>query len=141
MFHIGHLNLLVDLRSRCDRLIVGVSTDEFNSIKGKKVVIPYAQRAAIVSEISGVDLVIPENSWQQKRDDIKKYNVDIFAIGDDWRGKFDDLIDCCEVLYLKRTEGISTTELKNTLKTISKIPKDEIIKAFEVLEQLRQDFE
>ncbi|WP_066355826.1 glycerol-3-phosphate cytidylyltransferase [Aliarcobacter skirrowii] len=115
MFHIGHLNLLNRLKSLGDKLIVAVSTDEFNSIKGKKTLIPFEQRALIVQNIKCVDIVISEKNWEQKIDDIKKYNVDIFAIGDDWQGKFDFLKDYCEVIYLPRTQNISTTELKKEL--------------------------
>lgn len=85
-------------------------------------------------------MVIPENDWEQKINDIKKYNVDIFAIGNDWKGKFDFLKEYCEVVYLERTKGISSTQLKQTLKTFS-VSKDEIIKAFDILEQLKKDFE
>ena len=115
MFHIGHLNLLNRLKSLGDKLIVAVSTDEFNSIKGKKTLIPFEQRALIVQNIKFVDMVISEENWEQKIDDIKKYNVDIFAMGDDWQGKFDFLKDYCEVIYLPRTQNISTTELKKEL--------------------------
>lgn len=115
MFHIGHLNLLNRLKRLGDKLIVAVSTDEFNSIKGKKTLIPFEQRALIVQNIKCVDMVISEKKWEQKIDDIKKYNVDIFAMGDDWKGKFDFLKDYCEVIYLPRTQNISTTELKKEL--------------------------
>ena len=115
MFHIGHLNLLNRLKSLGDKLIVAVSTDEFNSIKGKKTLIPFEQRALIVQNIKCVDIVIAEENWEQKIYDIKKYNVDIFAMGDDWKGKFDFLKDYCEVIYLPRTQNISTTELKKEL--------------------------
>ena len=115
MFHIGHLNLLNRLKRLGDKLIVAVSTDEFNSIKGKKTLIPFEQRALIVQNIKCVDMVISEENWEQKIYDIKKYNVDIFAMGDDWQGKFDFLKDYCEVIYLPRTQNISTTELKKEL--------------------------
>ena len=115
MFHIGHLNLLNRLKNLGSKLIVAVSTDEFNSIKGKKTLIPFEQRALIVQNIKCVDMVISEENWEQKIDDIKKYNVDIFAMGDDWQGKFDFLKDYCEVIYLPRTQNISTTELKKEL--------------------------
>ena len=115
MFHIGHLNLLNRLKNLGSKLIVAVSTDEFNSIKGKKTLIPFEQRALIVQNIKCVDMVISEKNWEQKIDDIKKYNVDIFAMGDDWQGKFDFLKDYCEVIYLPRTQNISTTELKKEL--------------------------
>ena len=141
MFHIGHLKLLKRLKSLGDRLIVAVSTDEFNEIKGKKTIIPYEQRAEIVEAIKYVDMVIPENDWEQKVTDIKKYNVDIFAMGHDWEGKFDELKEYCEVIYLPRTEGISTTALKEQLKQISKINIDDINRAFEILQRLKRDFE
>lgn len=140
LFHIGHLKLLQRIKDLGDELIVAVSTDEFNKIKGKKTIIPYEQRAEIVRNIKCVDKVIPKNNWEQKITDIEKYNIDTFAIGDDWEGKFDFLKEYCEVVYLKRTEGISSTQLKNTLKVFS-VSKDEIIKAFDVLEQLKKDFD
>ena len=112
MFHIGHLNLLNRLKNLGDKLIVAVSTDEFNALKGKKTLIPFEQRALIVQNIKCVDMVIAEDTWEQKIEDIKKYNIDIFAMGDDWEGKFDFLKDYCKVIYLPRTENISTTQLK-----------------------------
>ncbi len=141
MFHIGHLNLLKRLSERGDRLIVGVSTDEFNLLKGKKTLIPYDQRAKIVEAIDCVDLVIPENDWEQKVRDVKEYNVDTFAIGEDWKGEFDFLQEYCDVLYLERTKDISTTDLKRSLKRFLSIPHEDLIKAFEVLELLRRDLE
>lgn len=141
LFHIGHLKLLKRLKQLGSKLIVAVSTDEFNALKGKKTIIPFQQRTEIISELKCVDLVISEESWNQKTDDIKKYNVDIMAMGDDWEGKFDFLKEQCEVVYLPRTKNISTTEIKNSLKSIISIPKDELVKAFEVLEQLKQEFE
>jgi len=140
MFHIGHLKLLQRLKGLGDELIVAVSTDEFNLQKGKKVMIPYAQRAEIVANIKCVDMVIPENSWEQKVEDIKKYDIDIFAIGDDWSGKFDFLKEYCEVVYLPRTKDISTTKLKKSLTNFLSIPKEDIINALEVLDTLRKDF-
>jgi glycerol-3-phosphate cytidylyltransferase len=115
MFHIGHLNLLQRLRALGDQLIVAISTDEFNALKGKKTLIPYEQRAQIVGAIKGVDLVIPEENWEQKIDDIRRLDVDIFAMGNDWEGKFDFLKEYCKVVYLPRTEDISTTEIKKSL--------------------------
>ena len=139
MFHIGHLNLLKRLKNMGDKLIVGISTDEFNNLKNKKNLIPYEQRKAIVEAIKYVDKVIPENSWEQKINDIIKYNVDIFAIGNDWRGKFDFLKEYCEVVYLPRTEGISTTQLKHSLDRFLSISKDDLIRAIETLEILKND--
>ncbi len=117
MFHIGHLNLLNRLKNLGSKLIVAVSTDEFNALKGKKTLIPFEQRALIVQNIKCVDMVILEDNWEQKIEDVKKYNIDIFAMGDDWEGKFDFLKDYCEVIYLPRTENISTTQLKLELNT------------------------
>jgi len=141
MFHIGHLKLLERLSQLGDRLIVAVSSDEFNELKGKKTIIPYEQRAKIVEAIKYVDMVIPEHHWEQKVKDIKKYNVDIFAMGHDWEGKFDELKEYCEVIYLPRTEGISTTALKEQLKQISQINIEDINRAFEILQRLKSDFE
>jgi glycerol-3-phosphate cytidylyltransferase len=141
MFHVGHLALLKRLKALGNRLIVAVSTDEFNAIKGKQTIIPYAQRAAIVEAIKYVDKVIPETHWEQKESDIETYNVDIFAMGDDWEGKFDFLKPKCEVIYLKRTAGISSSALKETLNKISKIDVEDLHKSFEILKQLKCDFE
>jgi glycerol-3-phosphate cytidylyltransferase len=141
MFHIGHLRLLQRLQQMGDRLIVGVSTDAFNAIKEKKTLIPYEQRAEIVSNIKGVNRVIPETNWEQKIDDIQKYDVNTFAIGEDWRGKFDFLKDYCEVVYLERTKDISTTQLKKSLTNFLSIPREDILKAFEVIELLKKDFD
>ncbi len=117
LFHIGHLNLLRRAKELGDYLIVAVSSDDFNLIKGKSCKIKDTDRMAIVEAIRYVDKVIPETSWQQKIEDIKKYNVDVFVMGDDWKGKFDFLKDeGIDVVYLPRTEGISTTQLKEELK-------------------------
>jgi len=116
LFHIGHLRLLQRLKKLGTKLIVAVSTDEFNNLKGKKTLIPFEERIEIIKNIKGVDIVIPEKSWEQKASDIKKYDVDIFAIGDDWYGKFNDLEEICEVLYLERTLGISSSQLKQNIK-------------------------
>ena len=123
LFHIGHLRLLERARALGDRLIVGVSTDEFNEVKGKKTLIPYEHRAAIVAGIRHVDLVIPEKTWEQKIADIREHQVKIFVMGDDWQGKFDDLKDRCEVVYLDRTDGISTSQFKEALAVIDQIFK------------------
>ncbi len=151
LFHIGHLNLFRRLKEIGDYLIVAVSTDEFNALKGKRSIIPFEHRIEIVKSIKYVDLAIPEESWEQKVDDIKKYNVDIFAIGEDWGGKFDFLKEYCEVVYLPRTEGVSSSEIRQFLKSFgaiselikifSSISKEELIKAFEIIEQLKRDLE
>lgn len=115
MLHYGHINLLKRAKELGDYLIVAVSTNEFNEIKGKKSYFTYDERKKLVEAIRYVDLVIPENSWDQKIDDIREYRVDTFVIGDDWKGKFDFLNDYCEVVYLSRTPEISTSKIKSEL--------------------------
>ena len=139
MFHIGHLNMFRRLKALGNTLIVGVSTDEFNELKGKRTLIPYDQRAEIIASIECVDMVIPETCWEQKVDDIKKYNCDIFGIGDDWNGKFDFLKDHCEVVYLSRTGGISTTELKRSLNRFLSVTPEDMAFAFNIMQQLKND--
>lgn len=118
LFHIGHLNLLERARSLGNRLIVALSTDEFNQkFKNKQTVICFEDRKRILEALRCVDLVIPEESWEQKEVDVERYDVDIFTIGDDWKGKFDFLEKHCDVMYLPRTEDISSTELKQHIKT------------------------
>ena len=141
MFHIGHLKLLQRAKALGDKLIVAVSSDEFNEIKGKKTLISFEQRAEIVANIKCVDKVIAENSWDQKSDDIKNYNIDVFVMGNDWEGKFDDLKMQCEVVYLERTAKISSTQLKKSLNNFTSVSKEDIIRAFEVIEVLKRDFE
>lgn len=115
LFHVGHIRLLKRLSQLGDRLVVGLSSDEFNELKGKKSFFSYQERAEIVGACKYVDAVFPEHNWEQKLSDVKTYNVDIFAMGDDWCGKFDFLEDLCEVIYLPRTEDISTTQIKSSL--------------------------
>ncbi|MCD6399491.1 glycerol-3-phosphate cytidylyltransferase [candidate division WOR-3 bacterium] len=142
LFHIGHLRLLQRAKSLGNKLIVAVSTDEFNEIKGKKTIIPYEQRAEIVENIKCVDMVIPEKSWEQKTEDIKKYGVDVFVIGEDWRGKFDYLKEICDVVYLPRTEGISTTQLKGIIKSlILQIKSENVEEVISILEQIIKNWE
>ena len=117
LLHYGHINLLKRAKALGDYLIVAVSTDEFNALKGKKSYFPYEQRKALVESIRYVDLVIPEENWDQKIKDVHEYNVDVFVIGDDWKGKFDFLEkEGVEVVYLGRTPEISTTQIKEELK-------------------------
>ncbi|WP_158967741.1 adenylyltransferase/cytidyltransferase family protein [Paraglaciecola sp. L3A3] len=118
LLHIGHVNMLERLAELGDKLIVGVSTDEFNLLKGKQCIYGYAERAKIVGALGCVDQVIAEDNWAQKVSDIEKYQVDIFGIGSDWQGKFDELKSYCEVVYLPRTPSISTTDLKKALSKI-----------------------
>lgn len=117
LFHIGHLNLLRRAKELGDYLIVAVSSDEFNwKEKGKVCQISDVDRMEIVKAIRYVDEVILEESWDQKVKDVQKYDVDVFVMGDDWKGKFDFLKEYCEVVYLPRTEGISSTQLKEELR-------------------------
>ncbi|MCK9466445.1 MAG: adenylyltransferase/cytidyltransferase family protein [Thiopseudomonas sp.] len=141
LFHIGHLRLLERLRALGDRLIVGVSTDEFNTQKGKKTVVPFADRAEIIRGLSCVDLVIPETCWEQKAEDIKQHQVDILGMGDDWRGKFDDLGSLCEVVYLPRTEGISSTQIRNSLKMLSAEHVRELKQALDLMSAIVERFD
>jgi len=116
LLHWGHVNLLKRARERGDYLIVALSDDNFNRIKHKESYHTYEERKLVLESIRFVDLVIPERSWEQKISDIQTYAVDVFVIGDDWKGEFDFLSEYCEVVYLPRTEGISTTQIKNDLK-------------------------
>ncbi|MCM3585201.1 glycerol-3-phosphate cytidylyltransferase [Mesobacillus maritimus] len=115
LLHWGHINLLKRAKNLGDYLIVAISTDEFNKLKDKKSYHSYENRKLILESIRYVDEVIPENTWEQKVQDVNKHEVDIFVMGDDWKGKFDFLKDYCEVIYLPRTEGISTTQIKKEL--------------------------
>ena len=115
LLHYGHINLLRRAKDLGDYLIVGLSSDEFNDIKGKKSYFSYDQRKLLLESIVYVDEVIPEMNWEQKRSDILNNDVQTFVMGNDWEGKFDDLSDICEVVYLPRTEGISTTKVKTDL--------------------------
>lgn len=115
LLHWGHVRLLKRAKALGDYLIVALSTDEINEFKGKKAYHNYEERKMMLEALRYVDLVIPEADWEQKRDDIVKYQVDVFAIGDDWEGKFDYLNELCEVVYLPRTEGVSTTKIKEDL--------------------------
>lgn len=116
LLHKGHIYLLQRAKALGDYLIVALSTDEFNLDKKNKVCAqPYEERKLILESLRFVDEVIPEEDWEQKVTDVKKHHVDIFTIGDDWEGKFDFLKEYCDVVYLKRTEGISTTARKEMI--------------------------
>ncbi len=117
LLHYGHINLLRRAKEYGDYLIVALSTDEFNwEQKHKKCYFPYEQRKQLLEAIRYVDLVIPEESWDQKKTDIHEYHVDKFVMGDDWTGKFDFVKDeGAEVIYLPRTPEISTTSIKQDL--------------------------
>ncbi|WP_082530613.1 glycerol-3-phosphate cytidylyltransferase [Aeromicrobium sp. Root344] len=140
LFHIGHLNLIERLSQMGDRLIIAVSTDEFNAGKGKTSVVSYEDRARIIGSIKGVDLVIPETSWEQKASDIREHDVDIFAIGEDWAGKFDELKELCEVVYLPRTDGISSTEIKQMLRVLDPTHITEMQDALAVMSRLLEHY-
>ena len=118
LLHYGHINILRRARELGDYLVVVLSTDEFNwNEKQKKCYFPYEIRKQMLEAIRYVDEVVPEENWDQKRTDVHKYDIDIFVMGDDWKGKFDFLREeGVEVVYLPRTEGISTTQIKNDLK-------------------------
>lgn len=115
LLHYGHIELLRRAREMGDYLIVALSTDEFNQIKIKSRTHDYEQRKMMLESIRYVDLVIPEEGWGQKEKDVDRFEVDVFVMGHDWEGEFDFLKDKCEVIYLNRTEGISTTKIKQEL--------------------------
>ena len=117
LLHYGHVNLLERAKKLGDYLIVVLSTDEFNwNMKRKKCYFSYEERKRLLEAIRYVDLVIPEESWEQKVSDVQEYKVDTFVMGDDWKGKFDFLKEYCEVVYLPRTPEVSTTQIKKDLK-------------------------
>ena len=120
VFHPGHVNLLRRAKALGDYLIVALSTDDFNQLKSKKAYYPYNQRKIVLEACRYVDLVIPENTWEQKVEDIRQYNADIFVMGDDWKGKFDYLSSVCEVVYLPRTPDISSTEVRMYLSSCNR---------------------
>ncbi len=111
--HFGHIKLLERASKLGDQLIVALSTDEFNTIKGKKAYQTWEERAKMLKAIKDVDLIIKEETWEQKVKNIEDYNIDVFVMGDDWKGKFDFLP--CEVIYLPRTKGISSTKIRKVL--------------------------
>lgn len=117
LFHQGHVRILKRAKERGDYLIVALSTDEFNKVKGKKSYHSYEIRKEILEAIKYVDMVIPENDWDQKIGDVLKYNIDEVVMGDDWKGnaKFEVLKEYCDVVYLPRTEGISSSKIKYDL--------------------------
>ncbi len=115
ILHYGHINILKRAKELGDYLVVAISTDEFNKLKNKTSYYSYETRKYMVEAIKYVDEVIPEEHWDQKINDVKNHNINTFVMGDDWEGKFDFLKSECEVIYLKRTEGISTTILKEKM--------------------------
>ena len=117
LLHYGHIRLLKRAKALGDYLIVALSTEEFNELKGKKTYHNYQTRKEMLEAIRYVDLVIPEENWEQKVDDVKKYEIDVVVMGGDWAGsdRFEYLKEYCEVEYLDRTDGISTTKIKTDL--------------------------
>ena len=117
LLHYGHIRILKRAKELGDYLVVALSTDEFNAVKGKKAYHSYDTRKKMLEAIRYVDLVIPENSWEQKIQDILDYKIDVVVMGDDWAGsdKFDYLKQYCEVVFLERTPGVSTTQIKQDL--------------------------
>jgi glycerol-3-phosphate cytidylyltransferase len=124
LFHIGHLNLLKRARELGDRLIVAVSTDEFNATKGKTTLMPFEHRVELVRSVRFVDEVIAESNWDQKISDVQQHKVDLFVMGSDWQGKFDFLKPHCEVVYLPRTDNVSSTELKKAIQVFMQLKRD-----------------
>lgn len=115
LLHRGHIELLRRAREMGDFLVVGLSTDEFNALKNKKSFYAFEERKLVLEAVRYVDLVIPEDNWEQKENDIRRHGIDALVMGDDWKGKFDDLGEFCEVVYLPRTAGISTSMVKARL--------------------------
>lgn len=130
LLHYGHIRILKRAKQRGDYLVVAVSTDEFNAIKGKRAYHDYKTRKKMLEAVRYVDLVIPENTWEQKRDDVLNYKIDEVVMGSDWEGNenFERLRDICDVTYLKRTKGISTTKIKKDLGLAE--PKSALEKTF-----------
>ncbi|MFI3171838.1 MAG: glycerol-3-phosphate cytidylyltransferase [Eubacteriales bacterium] len=128
LLHRGHINILKRAKACGDYLVVAVSSDSFNKIKGKKSYYSEEDRVQILKAIKYVDEVILEYSWEQKAEDVQKHKIDTFVMGDDWKGKFDYLEEYCKVVYLPRTEGVSTTRIKKDLSKDSKKEFDKQIK-------------
>ena len=117
LFHIGHLNIINRALKLGDKLIVGISTDKLNFNKKQKYpVYKQEDRLEILKHVNGVEHVFYEESLEKKREYILKYKADILVMGDDWKGKFDDLNDICKVVYLPRTPDISSTQIKHFIK-------------------------
>lgn len=117
LFHIGHVRLFERIKRQFDYLVVAVSTDDFNAVKGKTSVVPFADRLEMVKACRHVDLAIAEHGWDQKPSDIERFGCSAFVMGSDWEGRFDHLAAHCRVIYLPRTEGVSSSELKSAIRT------------------------
>ncbi len=144
LLHYGHIRLLKRAKELGDYLIVAISTDEFNEIKQKKAYHNFETRKEMLEAVRYVDLVIPEESWEQKQNDIEMYKVDTVVMGSDWAGNehFEALKEFCDVVYLDRTEGVSTTQIKKELglqkpiNGVNQIPEPR--KATEDVEKMNQ---
>lgn len=128
LLHYGHIEILRRAKELSDggKLIVGISSDEFNTVKGKKSHMPYEKRKELVEAIRYVDEVIPEQNWEQKKNDIIDHKVDTFVMGNDWQGKFDELKEFCEVVYLGRTPSISSTAIKRIIAELEEIETENV---------------
>lgn len=126
LLHHGHIEILRRAHELAEggELIVGISTDEFNAVKGKKSHMSYEKRKEMLECIRYVNKVIPENSWEQKRKDIISHKADVFVMGNDWEGKFDELSDICNVVYLPRTPGISSTAIKKIIAELKQLEEE-----------------
>lgn len=122
LFHPGHVQLLKRARELGSRLVVGLSTDEFNAKKGKRSVMSYEDRKTVLASCRYVDEVFAEEDWSQKLDDARRWGADVFVMGDDWAGRFDFMQEVCKVVYLARTEGVSTTEIKASVQGLPRHP-------------------
>ncbi len=115
LLHYGHVMLLRRARALGDSLAVGLSSEEFNAIKGKKSAMSYDERKSLLEELRCVDEVFPEHNWEQKTGDIQRLGASVLVMGDDWQGKFDHFGKFCDVVYLSRTPEISSTLLRKAL--------------------------
>ena len=123
LLHYGHIALLKRARALGDFLVVALSSDEFNAGKGKQAYFSYDERRAMLESVRDVDLVVPELTWEQKVGDISRYGIDVFVMGDDWSGEFDDqLKGLCEIVYLPRTPEVSTMRIKNYIGSVERLP-------------------
>ena len=120
LLHVGHINLLKRAKELVDYLVVVLSSDEFNELKRNTAYYSYSDRKEILEAIKYVDEVLPEYTWEQKISDVVDNQIDVFVMGNDWEGQFDFLKEYCEVVYLPRTQGISTTKIKNDLNLSNK---------------------
>lgn len=141
LLHVGHLNLLRRLRALGDELLVGVSTDAFNALKGKQTIICFDDRIELIRNLKCVTHAFPEERWDQKVDDIKRLGISIFGMGDDWKGRFDDLSQHCQVIYLPRTEGISSSDLKSILRLLDRPHVNDLKKALDTISSIIEKLE